>query len=415
MKNSDFYDFGEQIQKIVQSAIDSNDFRELNATVRQTVNDAVGAVRSGVSQASESMSKAQSEYGKKNKGETAGPQVHRGEVRSQSSYKQRDKEQAKYFASHPKGEIGGTLMVVIGFILSTMFGIGLAVLLIVQFVLDGLTALFIPIFILLLLFIIFMILGMRGHRITSRIKRFREYRKILDDREFCDVEELAQKLGKTPAYVVKDLKEMMKRRMFLQGHLDKQDKCFMITDQAYSQYCQAQKSLEEREAQARAEAAKMADPKYSEEVRMMLTEGKRYVEHIRACNDAIPDVEISAKISRLELIISRIFTQVEKDPSLAPELHQFMNYYLPTTQKLLDVYQELDNQPVQGQNISETKKEIEATLDTINQAFENLLDSCYKDTAWDISTDISVLNTMLAKEGLTGDEMPVRTSKNTTA
>lgn len=61
----------------------------------------------------------------------------------------------------------------------------------------------------------------------------------------------------------------------------------------------------------------MADPKYSEEVRTMLTEGKRYVEHIRACNDVIPDVEISAKISRLELIISRIFTQVEKDPSLA--------------------------------------------------------------------------------------------------
>lgn len=138
-------------------------------------------------------------------------------------------------------------MVVIGFILSTMFGIGLAVLLIVQFVLDGLTALFIPIFILLLFFIIFMILGMRGYRITSRIKRFREYRKILDDREFCDVEELARKLGKTSAYVVKDLKEMMKYQMFLQGHLDKQDKCFMITDQAYSQYCQAQKSLEERE------------------------------------------------------------------------------------------------------------------------------------------------------------------------
>ena len=178
MKNSDFYDFGEQIQKIVQSAIDSNDFKELNATVRQTVNDAVSAVRSGVSQASENMSKAQ------NKGETAGPQVHRGEVKRQSSYKQRDKEQAKYFASHPKGEIGGTLMVVIGFILSTMFGIGLAVLLIVQFVLDGLTALFIPIFILLLFFIIFMILGMRGYRITSRIKRFREYRKILMTRNF---------------------------------------------------------------------------------------------------------------------------------------------------------------------------------------------------------------------------------------
>ena len=219
------------------------------------------------------------------------------------------------------------------------------------------------------------------------------------------MEELAQKLGKTPEYIVKDLKDMMARRMFLQGHLDKQNKCFMITDHAYDQYCLAQKSLEEREAQAKADAAKMADPKYSEEVRQMLIEGKRYVKHIRECNDAIPGAEISAKISRLELIVSRIFAQVEKDPTLAPELHQFMNYYLPTTQKLLDVYRELDTQPVQGQNISDTKKEIEATLDTINQAFENLLDSCYKDTAWDVSTDISILNTMLANEGLTGDEL----------
>lgn len=402
MKNSDFYDFGEQIQKIVQSAIDSNDFSELNKTVRATVNDAVDVVRSGVSQASESVAKAQNPNTRR---ASSAPQVHRTQARSQASYKVREKEQSQYFVDHPKGEITGTLMVVIGFILSTMVGIGLAVLVIIRFVLDGLTALLIPILILLLLFILFMLIGMRGHRMTSRIKRFREYRRILDDREFCDVEELAEKLGKTPGYIVKDLKDMMSCRMFLQGHFDKQNKCFMITDHAYDQYCLAQKSLEEREAQAKADAAKMSDPKYSEEVRQMLTEGNRYVKHIRECNDAIPGVEISAKISRLELIVSRIFAQVEKDPTLAPELHQFMNYYLPTTQKLLDVYRELDTQPVQGQNISDTKKEIEATLDTINQAFENLLDSCYKDTAWDVSTDISVLNTMLANEGLTGDEL----------
>ena len=92
MKNSDFYDFGEQIQKIVQSAIDSNDFRELNETVRQTVNDAVGVVRSGVSQASETVSKAQSEYEKKSRSGAAGPKVHRGTARNQSSYKQRETE-----------------------------------------------------------------------------------------------------------------------------------------------------------------------------------------------------------------------------------------------------------------------------------------------------------------------------------
>ena len=72
--------------------------------------------------------------------------------------------------------------------------------------------------------------------------------------------------------------------------------------------------------------------------------------------------------------------------------------------KLLKAYEELDKQDVEGENIKTAKQEIENTLDTINTAFENLLDSFYKDTAWDVSTDISVLKTMLAQEGLTGDE-----------
>jgi 5-bromo-4-chloroindolyl phosphate hydrolysis protein len=81
-----------------------------------------------------------------------------------------------------------------------------------------------------------------------------------------------------------------------------------------------------------------------------------------------------------------------------------MSYYLPTTSKLLDAYCELDEQPVAGQNIESTKKEIENALDTINTAFENLLDSLFEEKAWDISSDISVLNTMLAQEGLTGND-----------
>lgn len=78
-----------------------------------------------------------------------------------------------------------------------------------------------------------------------------------------------------------------------------------------------------------------------------------------------------------------------------------MEYYLPTTVKLLHAYEELDAQPIQGANILSSKKEIEDTLDTINQAFENLLDSFFQDAAWDISSDISVLQAMLAQEGLT--------------
>ena len=87
-----------------------------------------------------------------------------------------------------------------------------------------------------------------------------------------------------------------------------------------------------------------------------------------------------------------------------PELQKMMNYYLPTTSKLLDAYRELDKQPIAGENISNTKAEIEQTVDTLNVAFEKLLDSLFADRAWDISSDISVLNTMLAQEGLKEDD-----------
>ena len=78
-----------------------------------------------------------------------------------------------------------------------------------------------------------------------------------------------------------------------------------------------------------------------------------------------------------------------------------MEYYLPTAVKLLEAYKDLDAQPVQGENIISSKREIEETLDTLNGAFEVLLDDMFQDTAWDVSSDVSVLKTMLAQEGLT--------------
>ena len=75
------------------------------------------------------------------------------------------------------------------------------------------------------------------------------------------------------------------------------------------------------------------------------------------------------------------------------------------TVKLLSAYADMDAQPVQGENIQAAKREIEASLDTLNGAFEKLLDSIFKDTALDVSSDITVLKTLLAQEGLTEDEL----------
>ena len=101
--------------------------------------------------------------------------------------------------------------------------------------------------------------------------------------------------------------------------------------------------------------------------------------------------------------MDKIFDRVEQNPASVGDIRKMMEYYLPTTIKLLQAYQDLDAQPVQGENIISSKKEIEKTLDTLNRAFEKLLDDLFQETAWDVSTDISVLHTMLAQEGLTED------------
>lgn len=94
---------------------------------------------------------------------------------------------------------------------------------------------------------------------------------------------------------------------------------------------------------------------------------------------------------------------MEQNPETISDVRKLMDYYLPTTIKLLEAYQDLDAQPVEGENIRVSKREIEDTLDTLNHAFEKILDDLFHRTAWDVSSDISVLNTMLAREGLKDD------------
>ena len=253
----------------------------------------------------------------------------------------------------------------------------------------------------------------KGTGMVCSVGRFRKYVSVLRDREYCDVKELAQKTGRSVKAVVRDLKKMIQKGWFRQGHLDEQESCLMVSDEAYRQYTGLMERLsrEKAEREAAAEKERQEYSKLSPEVQKIVRAGDEYVRKIREANDAIPGEEISAKISRMEMLVDRIFDRVEQNPESVDDIRKLMEYYLPTTIKLLEAYEDLDAQPVQGENIISSKKEIEKTLDTLNTAFEKLLDDLFQDTAWDVSSDISVLNTMLAQEGLTEDGLTGKKKK----
>ena len=138
------------------------------------------------------------------------------------------------------------------------------------------------------------------------------------------------------------------------------------------------------------------------EVDALLKERERAVSEMKRLNDAILDPTISAQIDKMEDLTKKIIDHVARNPAKLPQIRRFMNYYLPTTLKLLNAYDRMDAAGVSGTNIDGTKGRIESMLDTICAAFEKQLDALFGDEALDISTDITVMEQMLAREGLGG-------------
>jgi 5-bromo-4-chloroindolyl phosphate hydrolysis protein len=139
-------------------------------------------------------------------------------------------------------------------------------------------------------------------------------------------------------------------------------------------------------------------------VDQILEEGRGYIKKLRELNDKIDDERLSAGMDRLEEISGSIFDYIAKHPDKTPKIRRFVNYYLPSTMKMLETYYTMSSQGVRRENISQTMERIEKVMDSLIVAYEKQLDILFSDEAIDISTDIDVLEGMFAQEGLGGSD-----------
>lgn len=421
MTKKDWQEAGDQIRDLVQNAIDSGNYSELSNTITDVVNSAVDGVQDvlknslsdlGRQQACGGWSKRPEDLaGAERKSDRYAQSHDTVRRRQEAAERIRKSMQGKEYHPVPRtktpGLIAGKAMKWTGYSLGGMFAVTAGILAIVS----GATGveLALPMGIIDLFLVASVALGIKGSRQEGLAKRFRRYQQVIGERTFCLIEELSAAIGKKPKFVQKDLRKMIRDGFFPQGYLDKKETCLITDQQTYQQYLQTEKAYEARAQEAQADGRKAgaqqasapAAASHGSEYQELLAEGQSYIRHIHTCNDKIEDPVISEKLDRMEMIVTRIFTEAGRNPDVADDLKKMMSYYLPTTKKLLDAYCELDEQPVPGENIETTKQEIAATLDTLNNAFAKLLDDLFEEKAWDISSDISVLNTMLAQEGLT--------------
>ena len=131
-----------------------------------------------------------------------------------------------------------------------------------------------------------------------------------------------------------------------------------------------------------------------------IRQGREGIAKLRALNVKIEDPRISWQLDQMETIAQRIFAQVAAHPELLPQLRRFMNYYLPTTLKLLESYYELDSSGAAGSEVTEAKGRIAGMLDTVLDAFQHQLDALFSARTMDINAEVEVLERMMAAEGL---------------
>jgi len=257
-------------------------------------------------------------------------------------------------------------------------------------------------------------LTISGGSARKLIRSYFEYGKITGEREYITIRELADKTGQEADKVVKNIRAMLKKGYFPSAALDRKNSTLMLTQSVYEQYSKldSKQPQDETTEKTQSDTKMQADDLYKkdyytideslpEDVKEILKSGNEYLNKIRYYNDLIPDDEpMSDKLYTLEATVLSIFKKLQEEPGAASDLRKLMSYYLPTTEKLLQSYVDLRKQPDSLENIKKSQAEIEEATDVINDAFVKLLNQLFQSDAWDISSDISVMKTMMKQDSL---------------
>ena len=220
-----------------------------------------------------------------------------------------------------------------------------------------------------------------GQRMKRRSARIARYLAVMGERGYISVEELCTVTGKSRKKIESDLNYMVEKGLLGAGaYLDSGRGIFFRSADAFADYANATAKKENV-------TPKEANEGYAGALRA-----------IRSANDRIADPVLSEKIDHLETVAGKIFREVEEHPEKQQQAATFLNYYLPTTLKLLDSYAKFEEAGIEGENLSRAQERIEETMDALIKGFDKQLDDLYRNEAMDIDSDIRVMENMLRRD-----------------
>ena len=228
---------------------------------------------------------------------------------------------------------------------------------------------------------------------VRRFGRYKKYYAFVAERGLVTIHDIALGCGQPGKTVRRDLQAMINDGYFGPGaYIDSELDSLVLYPEAAS----------EARTNARGDRAAQSTPQNVEE--KPENQYMAIILELRGLNETIEDIPISDKIDRIEALTAKIFRIVEENPEKLPQIRRFMNYYLPTTLKLLRSYSTLEKQGIKGENISSAKENIGRILDTLATGYEQQLDQLFESDVIDIAADINVLESLMQQDGLTAEK-----------
>ncbi len=380
-QEKDEWNMGDQISRAIRDAVESMDFEGLNDQIREAIRD-------------------------------AGSQIHSFARDTRKKYvRSPDPAPRKQLPPRPlylPGTWAGPIRMILGVTGATLFGLTALTFLpaaIHMIVMGGIvgagaaaTELILAILTGFSIFHFYQGLGM-----NNRVSRIRDYVKNWRSRSYIMFAELQEKTGHSIEQIRSDIRFLLERRLLPGARMDQEETCLLLTDEAIRLYERARQSQIERElaeARRKAEEERMENASedekdfyvFSKEIEEILKEVDKYKKEIRS-------EEMRKKTEQFDLSLSRIFLCVRTRPEKIRKTHRLMTYYVPSVLKLLSVYEDMEKQPVQGENIRKTCSEIESSMDAIIEGLDVMYDELFQEDAIDAIADIKVLRSMLAQDG----------------
>lgn len=232
-------------------------------------------------------------------------------------------------------------------------------------------------------------------------KDYVRFLREMGNNTVIQVRDLASAIQKSEDETIKELLYMMKNGYFHQARIVENDSLFLLDIDTFKLYKNQKNEMQNK---VETEEVEIEEGSQEEVAKEIIEKASALNEEIKKNADQIQNQDFVSKANSINQTVDNLINLVDKYPEKSYGLNKFMDYFLPTTVKLVESYKEFEQMNLKDEKFQESMADIEESMDELNQAFKKMQVQMLEDRTMDVKSDIETMKLLLNQEGLLNDD-----------